>query len=273
MKKVLLMALLCTMSVAASAQIDIQVWKHDQYSNFGFLSMDTAIAEIDYQDTVSFGDAVITLKILNKSVIAAEDFYVEAEWLCSNSSAFYQFCQQYPPYYTSGTCFPFHTEGTRDYDDYHYSIPPDTCSYNYLLCEFKLHRYNVEVQHEKICKFTVRRRYTHEVLDTLYLIIRKGNLPCYKSQPGSSTGIANPSADFAVTTYPNPASNLLTIDAGQDRLKGYTLYAADGKRIMDQTVDKQKVQVYVADLSNGIYYLKLTGSNGTSSYKKIVVAH
>jgi hypothetical protein len=188
----------------------------------------------------------------------------------------YQFCQEYPPTYNTGTCHTFHRDGLREYDGYDYLVPPDTSSSNYLKCYFKFHDYRVEKEHEKVCKFSIIRRNTLEVLDSMYLIIRRGDLPCNINQPdtGGATGINTLSADDVAQIYPNPASNFFTITAIQDQLTACSLYAPDGRMILDKNIENKKsFTIDAGDLSNGIYYLKFTDRKRKSFYKKIVVDH
>lgn len=272
LKKIILTILLFSIALTAFSQIDIRVMHQGAY-----VPLDTVHVSIDVNDNsgTGIGEKDVFFRIYNTSPTDAEAFYLEAEWICSNSSAFYQYCQQYPPDYASGTCDPFHREGIRVYDNYNYSIFPDTCNYNYLMCYFKIYDYSVEKEHEKVCRFTVKRRNTHELLDSMYLIISRGDLPCYERQPvdTGSTGI-NTLIDEVVEIYPNPARNFFTITAKQDQLVGYTLYTPDGRMLSDKNIEHQKrININVADLSNGIYYLKLTDSRRKSFYKKIVVDH
>lgn len=270
MKKILLFALLFSTALPALAHVDIRVLEQGVY-----VSLDTFILTIDTNDNSGTGanSKIVFFNVYNLSATDAEDFYVEAEWLCSNSSTSYQFCQSYPPDYTSGTCHTIHSEGTRVYDGYDYSIPPDTCNYNYLECHFFIYDYSVEKEHEKVCRFNIKRRNTHELLDSMYLIIRRGNLPCYQSQPVTGMNSVLQQDDVA-DIYPNPACSNFTIAAKQGQLISYSLYAPDGKIISDKhTENRKSFNINVGDLANGIYYVKLMDTNGRSFYKKIVVNH
>lgn len=268
--KVVTLFLLSGISLPAFSQVDIRVYQAGQG---GYVSLDTLTLTIDPNDNTGIGATkkLVYFNIYNLSHTQPEAFYMEAEWLCSNSSAFYQFCQEYPSDYSTGTCHTFHRDGVRVYDDYNYTIPPDTCSYNYLRCHFFIYDYSVEQQHEKICRFYIKRRNTHELLDSMYLIIRRGNLPC---SGGGPTAINAATAEDAVSIYPNPARNSFTIAAMQDQWAGYSLYSPDGKRIVDQKIESVKnVNIPVGNLSNGVYYLRLTDKKGQSLYKKVTVDH
>ncbi|WP_118974773.1 T9SS type A sorting domain-containing protein [Taibaiella koreensis] len=266
-----ILTLLLGSALPAFAQVDIKA-----YQQGNFVSIDTMRVIVDANDNSGVGSTSITafFNIYNLSATHGEAFYLEAEWLCSNSSAFYQFCQQYPSDYTTGTCHTFHREGKRVYDDYNYTIPPSTYSYNYLQCHFFILDYSIEQEHEKVCRFLVKRRNTHEVLDSMYLIIRRGNLPCNLSQPEQPTGIHTLPADGLAAIYPNPASSMLTITVQQDQLTGCSLYTSDGKVVWDKQVTHEKeLNLNVGSVSNGIYYLRLTDKQGRSFYKKVAVAH
>lgn len=268
LQKMVMLILLLSTSLPAFSQIDIRI---DQQGTY--VSQDTMLLTIGANDNsgTGGGNKIVYFNIYNLSHTRAEAFYVEAEWLCSNSSAFYQFCQEYPPTYNSGTCHTFHRAGLRVYDDYNYLIPADTCNYNYLRCHFFIYDYSVEEEHEKVCRFLVKRRNTHEVLDSMYLVIRRGNLPCYMDQP-DPTGIHTPSVDDIADIYPNPARNFFTIAVKQDQLTSCSLYAPDGKLVIDKRIENsERFDLNVGDLSNGIYYLRLTDKKGQSFYKKIVV--
>ena len=257
--------LLCA-SFAAFSQVDIRVYDQGNY-----VSKDTMLIAIDANDNTGTGatNKIVYFNIYNLSPTNAEAFYLESDMPCSNSSTFYQFCQEYPPAYNTGTCHTFHRDGLRIYDDYDYLIAPDTCNYNYLRCHFFIYDYSVEQQHEKIYQFFVKRKNTHEVLDSMYMIIRRGNKPCATSQP---VGIHTLSVDDVADIYPNPVRNYLTVAAKADQLTHCSLLSADGKMVFDTPVkDKENLSINTGKLSAGIYYLKVTDRKGASFFKKIVV--
>ena len=73
-----------------------------------------------------------------------------------------------------------------------------------------------------------------------------------------------------VLVYPNPASALLTIDAGTNwsKVSALELYDLSGRRIWSERVNARTTLVHLSNFSEGIYILKL---NGTAIRKKIVV--
>lgn len=273
MKLPVLLTLLACMALPAFSQVELKVMQQGVY-----VSLDTLNITIDENDNTGTNDGVkvVYMNIYNLSTTHSEAFYLEAEWICSNSSVKYQFCQEYPPDYLSGTCETFHSAGVRAYDDYNYSIPPDTCSYNYLQCYLKIYNYSVEAAHQKICRFTVKRKITHEVLDVMYLNVRRGNMPCGNSliDTNGTTGITTLSLDDVAEIYPNPARSFVTIAAKQGGLTGCSLYSPVGKLVFDRKIAHgQRLDVPTGGLSNGVYYLKLIDNSGKAFYKKIVVDH
>lgn len=271
-KKILIVASLLSASASAFAQVDIKVVQQGN-----FVSLDTLHLTIDPNDTTGRNGVgqYTYFRVYNLSATNSAAFYLKAEWLCSNSSAFYQFCQEYPPDYMSGNCHTYHKEGERDYDQYNYLIPPDTCDYNYLKCYFKIYDYSVEQEHEKVCRFSIIKKNTGEVLDVMYMIISRGNLPCNVSQPvdtGNTTGIALSSVDNMAEIYPNPAHDFIMITAKQNNLSSWSLHSLDGRRVLHGAKENSDMfSINVGGVSKGVYYLRLTDTKNAAYYKKIVI--
>jgi len=241
-----------------------------------YASIDTLRITVDPNDFSGTGSVykAVFYRVYNQSQTASEAFYLRAEWLCSNSSAFYQLCQEYPPEYNTGTCQTYHREGVREYSDYNYSIPPDTCSYNYLNRYMKIYDFSVEQEHEKICRFSVIHRSSGAVMDQLYMIIKRGDLPCDGSTPDTtqSTAIKALTAINAVSVYPNPAVDRVTIAAKDIVLTGYAVYAADGSLQGQGKIAQQGPQtVDLSGLADGMYYLKLSDKNKRPFYRKVII--
>lgn len=266
LQKVWALVLLCCAYVPAHSQVDIKVFENSSY-----VSKDTLLLTIDPNDNSGTGATgkTIYFNIYNLSPSQSVEFNVEAEWLCSNSSVHYQYCQQFPSDYTTGVCHPYHHDGIRTYDNY-YPVPPDTCSYNYLRCHLYIYDYSVEPEYEKICRFTVKRKQTNEILDVMYLIIRRGDLPC--SGPNS---IRSAKAEDMAEIYPNPAWNVINIETKQGQIAGYALYTPDGRMVLNRQVisPEKRIHIDIRALANGVYYLKLTDRENKAFYKKIVVDH
>lgn len=87
--------------------------------------------------------------------------------------------------------------------------------------------------------------------------------------------------NICFVVYPNPANNIINFDFKNemDNKKTFTLQVFDltGKLILQQTTNKNnsqdtKTQLNVANIENGIYFLKLS-SKSDSIVKKIIVQH
>ena len=83
-------------------------------------------------------------------------------------------------------------------------------------------------------------------------------------------GITGYTLEDKVSVYPNPAHHYLVISSeeGVD-IRSYTLYSTDGKRIRNVTVENLPVQVPIADLADGIYFIEIVCDIGIIT-KKIV---
>ncbi|MGE0566903.1 MAG: T9SS type A sorting domain-containing protein, partial [Bacteroidia bacterium] len=78
--------------------------------------------------------------------------------------------------------------------------------------------------------------------------------------------------------YPNPTKDFFSVDLSltQPEYLSFTLYDAQGKQVALLLRDWVKVKQNVfsfktSDLSNGIYFLKITGNKGTNISKKVIV--
>lgn len=267
----LFMALLSAVPFSASAQVDMRILQQGSYA-----SIDTLRITIDPDDYSGTGNVykAVFFRVYNLSQTVQEAFYLKAEWLCSNSSAFYQLCQEYPPQYNTGTCQTYHREGVREYSDYQYTIPPDTCSYNYLNGYMKIYDFSIEPEHEKVCRFSVIRRSSGEVLDQMYMIIKRGNLPCDGSAPDTtqSTSITAITANDRLSVYPNPASDVVNVVSQGEALARYALHASDGSLQGQGRLAAHGPQsIDLSHLRGGIYYLTLYDKNRRSYYRKIIV--
>ncbi len=86
-----------------------------------------------------------------------------------------------------------------------------------------------------------------------------------------------PDTEFSgVIVYPNPASTNLTIDALADlwpttNINTLTIYDLMGRMVFSKTISSFPVSFSNLALSNGIYVLHMTSSNGNSFQTKLVV--
>ena len=73
---------------------------------------------------------------------------------------------------------------------------------------------------------------------------------------------------FDVKTFPNPVNDKLNIEFSSDlgEIKG-TIYSLTGQKIQTFVQNSSKKTIETADLSKGIYFLKLESTKGTSTHK------
>jgi len=65
------------------------------------------------------------------------------------------------------------------------------------------------------------------------------------------------SQNVAINLYPNPATNATTISSGDKSMNKIAVFDFLGKELKSFTIEKSKFELETADLSNGIYLLKI----------------
>jgi len=61
--------------------------------------------------------------------------------------------------------------------------------------------------------------------------------------------------------YPNPVQNNFTVHLPGDSKYVLTITDAEGKKVFETTTDKTILLINSSSFSNGIYYVKATGTN------------
>jgi hypothetical protein len=74
-------------------------------------------------------------------------------------------------------------------------------------------------------------------------------------------GIGSVPADAVAKVYPNPASSQLFVALKDKTIHTATVYDASGRVVFVQQVTAEKLELNIAALSAGIYFLKLQGDN------------
>ena len=83
------------------------------------------------------------------------------------------------------------------------------------------------------------------------------------------SGIKPVLVPLSVSIYPNPANNLITIEAGEN-IQNIELMDIEGRILLTKTVGATKVLLPVANLARGVYLLNVIGQNN-AVIKKVVV--
>ena len=86
-------------------------------------------------------------------------------------------------------------------------------------------------------------------------------------------GISNNATTNLINIYPNPASDFLTINLGV--LSGSTtaeLYDISGRLVMTQSTDDNTMQLNLAKVANGTYFIKVVNERTVVASKMIIVS-
>jgi hypothetical protein len=86
----------------------------------------------------------------------------------------------------------------------------------------------------------------------------------------SDTTLSNKSLTVAsaIKVYPNPVNDMLTV-VSQSTIKGIEVYDISGKQLQVLNADSNTIVVNFAQYASGIYFILISGENGTIT-KKIV---
>lgn len=74
--------------------------------------------------------------------------------------------------------------------------------------------------------------------------------------------------DFELSLYPNPVKNTATISAAET-IEMARIYDLTGKMVKQANPNKSKFSLNVADLSKGVYFVKLNAGNKEATTKLI----
>lgn len=92
----------------------------------------------------------------------------------------------------------------------------------------------------------------------------------YTTTTGITEALMN---DVEITAYPNPANNVLTINASSDDALMFELYAIDGKILKTSSFNKI-TQINIADLASGLYLYTVKNKDQAIIKKaSITIAH
>lgn len=275
MKKWLYLFVILVVSICSTQLVHAQVAVKVLDSNNNYVTTDTFVVTIDsgFQWFPTY--EIIKYKLYNYSPTDTIYFDFELDWFCSNSDLSAQICEHF--YNNAGVCHFFHKEGKMRYDKHTLrKIYPDANNNdNFMAFDFKVRYFNIEDKYEKCGKITFFKSNSTVVLDSLYIIIKRGTLACTVPQPEDTTGlgIATGSTEH-FSIYPNPASDYIYISSDRHELHRYILYAADGSTVSSGNVEAlTDRKLNVSELSDGMYFLKVTDSNNNAYIRKIMLQH
>lgn len=72
------------------------------------------------------------------------------------------------------------------------------------------------------------------------------------------------------SVYPNPASDRIHISSASNYVKEFQLSDLTGKILKTQNCDTSEVEISLDQIANGVYFLRITDSEGKITFKKII---
>ncbi|MBE0648471.1 MAG: T9SS type A sorting domain-containing protein [Bacteroidales bacterium] len=92
---------------------------------------------------------------------------------------------------------------------------------------------------------------------------------CYHT--GFTMGVADPeTVQPEISIYPNPTTDIINIETGEDDSYQIGIYDLAGKRLLQRDERGNKFQLDIKELPKGIYMLRLTNSNNNNSNFKLI---
>jgi hypothetical protein len=73
-----------------------------------------------------------------------------------------------------------------------------------------------------------------------------------------------------IKLYPNPTTGWLTIERSQSTPMQIMVYGEDGRLLLQQSTNEQRLQLQLADFASGVYFVRLTTEQETN-YKKVIL--
>jgi glucose/arabinose dehydrogenase len=108
-----------------------------------------------------------------------------------------------------------------------------------------------------------------DVTGEMYIVDIGGSI--YKVEDNSLIGFSdNVLSDFSI--IPNPASEIVHILSDSDTISSYSVYDLKGSELLsEKNIKQSRTTIAVNAISPGLYLLKVTGTDGTSVVKKLVI--
>jgi len=69
--------------------------------------------------------------------------------------------------------------------------------------------------------------------------------------------------NYELRVYPNPTTGQLTIENGELKIVNVEIYDVYGRKQKSRKAEEQKIVIYISDLANGVYFLKISTEKGT----------
>lgn len=95
-----------------------------------------------------------------------------------------------------------------------------------------------------------------------------GNVLNYRIQSNYVVNVPEYASDYAVTLYPNPANDVMTI-TGEVNAR-WEIRNMEGRVVSTGVLRNETEQIDIASLAAGVYVMQVTNTNGTSGHRKFV---
>ena len=109
-------------------------------------------------------------------------------------------------------------------------------------------------------------------VDSLGNIIYKGintGFTLQTTTPTILTGLGNTNSTSGIQLQPNPAQNKITITGNTD-FNNYVLLNTMGQQVNSGNLMIKENTIDISELSNGVYFIKLTDKTGNSFNQKFI---
>jgi len=111
----------------------------------------------------------------------------------------------------------------------------------------------------------------HARIETLLDYYAADSVPC----GGSFSGIAQTAPDVDFNIYPNPASDMVTIDFSQQATDGdnaaINIFNLNGQCVMNLPCSGKKTNISISDLREGVYIVQVSNSKINESKRLVIV--
>lgn len=85
----------------------------------------------------------------------------------------------------------------------------------------------------------------------------------------TTVGISTNDLGAHIKLFPNPISNQLNIEAGEEKIIALEVYSATGKVIFSNLYNTSSGVINTTTWENGVYFVKTTTKNGTATFKVV----
>jgi len=93
----------------------------------------------------------------------------------------------------------------------------------------------------------------------------------YNATSSCSTGLNDLDLELDINIYPNPSSDVLTIDLKGLDISNFEIINAEGKEVQKGSINSQIINVVLNNLSSGLYTIRLLNKEQYLGFKSFIV--